>query len=201
MGVKLTFLSLWTPKFIINRELEKVSKITTQSLKEILRIYAPKTSIKDDVLKTVGGIEGKRDAMGKQHAILVNALVEALGEETAVKMGRETMFKVGKQLGSQNRNRLNVGNSKSDLIKAAKIMYRVLGIDFNVDWLGPEQADLVVHRCALAKNYSKVTCEVLSATDEGVVNGLNPNLTMKFDKTITSGCNACTARIERKHQP
>jgi hypothetical protein len=201
MGLKLTFLSWWTPKFIINRELDKVSNATTQSLKEISHIYAPNILDKDEVSEKISGIDGKREAMAKQHAILVNALVEALGEETAVKVGRETMFRVGKQLGIQNRTRLNVGNCKDDLVKAAKIMYRVLGIDFNVEWLGPEQADLVVHRCALAKNYSEVTCEVLSATDEGVVNGLNPNLTMKFGKTITGGCNVCTARIERKHQP
>jgi hypothetical protein len=79
-------------------------------------------------------------------------------------------------------------------------MYRVLGINFNIEWLGPNQALLTVDRCALAKNYSEVTCKVLSATDEGVVSGLNPKIMMKFEKTITGGCDVCTARVERKHQ-
>jgi hypothetical protein len=77
-------------------------------------------------------------------------------------------------------------------------MYHVLGITFNVEWLGPNQALLTVDRCALAKNYSKLTCEVLSATDEGVVNGLNSNIIMKFEKMITDGCKVCTAKIDRK---
>ena len=201
MGAKLTFLSWWTPKFVINRELDEVSNITIQALKETLRIHAPNASVKDEKADTVTSIDKKRAAMANQHANLVNALVQALGKETAVKVGRETLFKVGKQLGSQNRNRLNVGDSQGDLVKAAKIMYHVLGINFNVERQGPNQAILTVNRCALAKNYSELTCAVLSATDEGVVNGLNPNIIMKFEKTITGGCNVCTAKIERKHHP
>jgi hypothetical protein len=200
MGAKLAFLSWWTPKFVISRELDKVSKVTTQALKEILRINAPDFPVKDEVADLVRSINERRDDMANQHTILVNALVEALGQETAVKVGREAMFKVGKQLGSQSRIRLNIGDSQGDLVKAAKIMYRVLGINFNVEWLGTNQAILTVNRCALAQKYSELACEVLSATDEGVVNGLNPNITMRFEKTITSGCKVCTAKIERKHK-
>ena len=200
MGAKLAFLSWWTPKFVISRELDEVSNVTTQALKETLRIHAPNSSVEDEVADSARSIDEKRDAMAKQHAILVNALVEALGKEMAVKVGREALFMVGKQLGSQSRRRLNVGDSQGDLFRAAKIMYRVLGINFNVEWLGPNQAVLTVDRCALAKNYSELTCKVLSATDEGVVNGLNPKIMMKFETTITGGCNVCTAKIERKHQ-
>jgi hypothetical protein len=198
MGVKLAFLSLWTPNFVISRELDKVSNVTTQALKETLLIHAPNASVNDEGTDTTRSIEEKRDAMAKQHMNLVNKLVEALGEEAAVNVGREALFKVGKQLGSQNRKRLKVGNSQGDLVKAAKIMYRVLGINFNVQWLGPNQATLTVERCALANNYSELTCQILSATDEGAVNGLNPYTTMKFEKTITGGCNVCIAKIERK---
>jgi hypothetical protein len=199
MGAKLNFLSWWTPKFVISRELDEVSNVTNQALKETLRIHAPNFSVKDEVADFAMSINEKRDAMANRNTVLVNALVEALGREIAVKVGREALFNVGKQLGSQSRSRLNVGNSQGDLEKAARIMYRVLGINFNVEWLGTNQAILTVDRCALARNYSELACEVLSATDEGVVNGLNPNVTMKFEKTITGGCNVCTAKIERKH--
>ena len=200
MGAKLSLLSWWTPKFVISRELDEVSKVTTQALKETLSYHAPNRTIKEELLEAGRSIDEKRNAMASQHTILVSALVEALGHDAAVKVGREALFKVGKQLGSENRRRLNVGDSQCDLVKAAKIMYRVLGINFNVKWLEPNQAVLTVDRCALAKNYSELTCEVLSATDEGVVNGLNPNVTMKFEKMITSGCKVCTAKIERKQK-
>jgi predicted ArsR family transcriptional regulator len=150
-------------------------------------------------VQSLKNIDEKRAAMAKQHAVLVEALVEALGREAAVKVGREALFTAGEQLGSRNRQRLGV-DSPSDLVKAAKIMYNVLGINFKVEWLGPNQGTLTVDRCALAENYTELTCEVLSATDEGVIHGLNPNMTMKFEKTLTDGCNVCTAKIERKNQ-
>ena len=137
--------------------------------------------------------------MAKRHNVLVNALAEALGREAAVKVAREALFKVGLQLGSQNRSKLGVGDSQGDLVKAAKIMYNILGISFNVEWLGPKHAILTVDQCTLAQNYSELTCEVLSATDEGVVQGLNPNMSMKFEKRITCGCKVCTAKIERRN--
>ena len=202
MGLKLAFLSWWTPKFIISRQLDAVSAATTKALEDVLFAHASISSVRvavDDG-KSLGAICGKRAAMARQHTIMVDALVEALGRETAVKVGREALFKVGEQFGRQNRVRLGVGDSKGDLVRAARIMYRVLDINFKVEWLGPEQAKLTVNRCALASNYSELTCEVLSATDEGAVNGLNPNMHMKFEQRITGGCKFCTAKIERSRQ-
>lgn len=200
MGVKLSLLSWWTPKFVISRELDNVEALTIQALKETLRIHAPNTSIKaPQAMVMLESIDEKRAAMAKRHNVLVDALAEALGREAAVKVAREALFKVGVQLGNQNRSKLGVGDSQGDLVKAAKIMYNILGISFSVEWLGPKHAILTVDRCALAQNYSELTCEVLSATDEGVVQGLNPNMSMKFEKRITGGCKVCTAKIDRRN--
>ncbi len=46
MGVKLTFLSLWMPKYAISRELDAISDLTIQALKEVLRNHSPDTSVK-----------------------------------------------------------------------------------------------------------------------------------------------------------
>ena len=200
MGIKLSILSWWTPKFVISRELSNVQALTVQALKETLRTHAPNTSVEAEVAENFGNIDEKRAAMAKQHTVLVEKLIEALGHEEAVRLGKEELFRVGVQLGSQNRRRLGVGDSKKDLVKAAKIMYRVLGINFSLKWDGPAQATLTVDRCALAQNYSELTCEVLSATDEGVIQGLNPDMSMKFEKWMTSGCKVCTAKIQRSNQ-
>jgi hypothetical protein len=200
MHLKLTLLSLWIPSYFLNKELDSVSSLTSKALKETLHIYAPNFKVATQKVQSLRNIDEKRAAMAKQHTVLVEALVEALGQETAVKVGRDALFKVGEQLGSKNRIKLGIGDSPPDLKKAAKVMYKVLGIDFRVEWLGPKHGTLTVDRCALAENYTELTCEVLSATDEGVIHGLNPNITMKFTKTLTSGCNVCTAKIERKNQ-
>jgi hypothetical protein len=200
MGVKLALLSLWMPKYLLIRELKAVSQTTTQALIGVLRANAPNAQLKIESPNLAGSIDEKRAAMAKQHTVLVDALAEALGQDVAVKVGREALFQVGEQLGRQNRVRLGVGESSKDLVKAAKIMYRVLGINFNVEWHGPNNAVVTVDRCALAQNYSELTCEVLSATDEGVVHGLNPRMNMKFEGHITGGCKVCTAIIERRNQ-
>lgn len=199
MGVKLTLLSWWMPKYVLSRELSHVSDLTNQALKETLRVHAPNAQVEAAPPESFG-IDEKRAAMARQHATFVDALAEALGEESAVKVGREALFAVGEQLGKQNRLRLGVGDSPGDLVKAAKVMYRVLGIDFKVEWSGQNQATLTVDRCALAENYSELTCKVLSATDEGVIKGLNPQMSMNFEKHLTGGCKLCTAKIERRQQ-
>ena len=201
LGIKLALLSFWMPKYLLSRELSVVSNKTTQALKEALRVHAPNAQVKNESPPLVGSIDEKRVAMAKQHAVLVDSLVGALGQEVAVQVGREALFAIGEELGKQNRVRLGVGNSPADLMKAAKIMYRVLGINFNVEWQDPNNATVKVDRCALAQNYSELTCQVLSATDEGVVHGLNPHMNLKFESQITGGCKVCTAKITRRKQP
>lgn len=200
MGVKLALLSLWMPKYLLSRELTSVSKTTTQALIGVLQANTPTAQLKIESPNLAGSIDEKRAAMAKQHNVLVDALAEALGQDVAVKVGREALFQVGAQLGRQNRVRLGVGGSSEDLVKAAKIMYRVLGINFNVEWNGPNNAVVTVDRCALAQNYSELTCKVLSATDEGVVHGLNPSMNLKFESHIPGGCKVCTAKITRSNQ-
>ena len=120
--------------------------------------------------------------MAQTHAKLVEALEAAVGHDKAVALGRESLFSVGVNLGKQTRSKLGVGDNPKDLIKAAKILYRILGIEFHLEWLDESNAVAIINRCALAEQYSKLTCEVLSATDEGVIKGLQPNVTMQFQR-------------------
>ena len=140
-------------------------------------------------------LKEQRAIMAQTHAKLVAQLVANVGHARAVKVGREALFAVGENLGRQTRSRLGVGNSSKDLIRAAKILYRVLGIDFSLDWIHGSNAVAIINRCALAEQYNKLTCEILSATDEGVIKGLQPNVIMNFQEYMTSGCKSCRAII------
>jgi hypothetical protein len=106
------------------------------------------------------------------------------------------LFAVGVNLGKQTRSKLGVGDNPKDLIRAAKILYRILGIEFRLQGLDLTSANVIINRCALAQQYSKLTCKVLSATDEGVIKGLQPNATMQFKKYMTSGCQTCIVDIQ-----
>jgi hypothetical protein len=199
MGLRLALLEKWTPNYILNRELYRVTSITESALLETLKTRAPEASLKTlDAKKSAKSLEEKRDNMAKQQVLLVDALVQALGKDEAVAAGRKALFEAGKLLGLETRRRLGAGENIEDLVRAAKILYRILGIQFNIEWHTPTHATLTVDRCALAKDYTEVACLVLSATDEGVVEGLDSGMQMHFKDRIANGCSKCTAEITSK---
>ena len=195
MGLKLLILSLWTPKYIIRKELENISDRTTTTLEALMSKYAVEKTDTRNQKQQRSSIQEQRKAMAQTHAKLVEKLEAAVGHEDAVRLGREALFSVGQDLGIQARRRLGVSDKPKDLTRAAKILYRILGIKFHVEWLDNSNAKAIIDQCALSQQYSKLTCEVLSATDEGVMKGLQPNVTMKFREYMTSGCKTCRADI------
>ncbi len=167
------------------------------ALRELVSKYVAKSvdNTNEKQQQSSKSVEEQRTIMAQTQAKLVNMLATGVGNEEAVKLGREALFLVGQNLGKQVRSRLGVNDNPEDLAKAAKILYRVLGIEFHLEWHDQSSATLIIDRCALADQYSKLTCEVLSATDEGVINGLQPEVTMKFKEYMTSGCKNCRANI------
>lgn len=195
MGFRLLILSWWTPECVIRRELENISDRTIGALTELVYKYAAKVEIASQKKQQSLSIQEQRAIMAQTHTKLVETLVAMVGQEEAVILGREALFSVGLNVGELTRNKLGVGDNPKDLTKAAKILYRILGIEFHLEWLDNSNATAIIDRCALAEQYSKLTCEVLSATDEGVISGLQPNVTMKFKEYMTSGCQNCRACI------
>jgi hypothetical protein len=198
LGLRLRLLSWWTPKSIIYRELVRVDTLTTDALEDLLNKYSSNKKEgkpnKEVILKE--SVEKRRDLMASKHVLLVTSLVAILGKEEALRFGRETMFKVGENLGRETGQKLGVGGSIKDLIRAAKVLYRILGIEFEVEIKGPASAVLIINRCVLSTKYSELTCQILSATDEGVIRGLNANIKMRFTERMTSGLTKCKATIE-----
>jgi hypothetical protein len=198
LGLRLRLFSWWTPKSIIYRELVRVDTLTTDALEDLLLKHSSINKEEEPKKETVSkeSVDNKRELMASKHVDLVTSLVDILGKEEAIRLGRETMFKVGENLGRETGQMLGVGRSIKDLIRAAKILYRILGIEFEVEIKGPASAVLIINRCALSTKYSELTCQILSATDEGVIRGLNKNIKMRFTERMTSGLTKCKAIIE-----
>jgi hypothetical protein len=146
-------------------------------------------------VKPEGNLDDRRAAMASAHNGRVGALVEALGMEKAVELGRQALFPVGVVLGREAKARLGVGESRADLERAARVLYRALGIHFTLEDAADGTMLMRVDRCALASQYTTEACAILSAADEGVVAGLNPRLTMRFEQRMTDGPAECLARI------
>jgi len=196
MSIRLKIASFWLPDFILKRGLDNVAKNTIEVLNDVIRRYTPwrmeEITEQDEGLK--GTVEKRRSIMANAHNKRVKVLIEELGYEEAVKIARKSMFDVGYQLGQDARRRLGVGNSFEDLEAAAKILYKILGIEFKIqNKVG--NIIMVVNRRALSKYYTREACIVLSAADEGVVCGLNENMKMQFKERITEGASECIACI------
>lgn len=199
MGLKLDLLSLWMPDFIMKKEIKIIAEVTIRELDRLMEenshsqnSHSPLKSLPTP--KIEGSSRNRRIEMASAHEQRVKLLIQVLGRDKAIELGRAALFRTGQELGSQLKGRLGVGESLTDLIKAARILYRVLGIDFAVQKTN-DTIFLVVNRCQLADYYSSDTCRVLSATDEGVVQGLNPHISMKFNQRMAAGASCCLAPI------
>lgn len=198
MSLKLRAASKWVPEKVLLRELARVAEVTIAALDNLLEEHAPGTpeDLRGRDPPMAGSLDQRRAAMAAAHNARVDALVDALGREEAVRVGRSAMAPVGERLGREARERLSVGDGLDDLLRAARVLYRVLGISFVVEETPGGGTWMRVDRCALAEHYTEYACLVLSAADEGVVRGLNPRVTMTFRERITAGRSECLADLE-----
>jgi predicted ArsR family transcriptional regulator len=194
MSLRLAIASAYLPKRTIRKELLHVEQATNAALDEAIGAsvsgYLPRTLAEDD-----SRLEELRDRMARGHKERVAVLVEALGRERAVEVARLALFQAGTELGREAREKLSVRDEPGDLRKAAKVLYRVLGIEFTMSY-EDRRGEMRVHRCALARLYDSSTCEVLCATDEGVVHGLSERAELKFTQHLTSGKPECVAEFK-----
>lgn len=199
MGIRLKILSLWVPNFVLKKGLDELAKKTIEGLQDLLNQYGIENLEKNPKINTIlkGNINETRISMAIAHNNHVKALIDNLGHENAVKVGRIAMFNVGYKIGQRLRLILGVGEDIEDLEIVAKILYKILAIDFKLENKDGNYI-MIVNRCFLSKYYSYVTCLILSAVDEGIVKGLNNNIKLKFEKRITEGESECIACINEE---
>lgn len=193
MGVKLTIFSYWMLDYLLIPLLDNISMVTMNCLDELIKEYAPeKLGILNEVILK-GNLTERRCEMAEGHNIRVKYLAETLGDSKATILARETLYQVGLKLGREARERLGVTDNIDDLIKAATILYKVLGIKFHIN---KDEDILIIYKCSLTNYYTSLTCKILSAVDEGVVHGLNTKMTMKFKERITEDAENCIACLQ-----
>jgi hypothetical protein len=89
--------------------------------------------------------------------------------------------------GQDLRNRLHIETWK-EAVTALKIIYKLIGIDFQYDSLG----EFVISQCFFSKHYSGRVCELISSLDEGIAAGLSGGGKLYFKQRLTEGCSCCT---------
>jgi len=194
MSLRLNLVSIWMPRSMMAREIERIRASTDAALDALLAQYVPGAVVENPRI-AVRNLEDRRAAMAQGHERKVRTLVESLGRERAIGLGREALFHTGLALGKDAKVRLKVNDTRGDMLKAARVLYHILGIEV-VIVSGPEGERMEVIRCSLSPHYSRDACSILSAVDEGTFKGLCPGAGLQFMRSITDGSPRCVAILD-----
>lgn len=102
----------------------------------------------------------------------------------------DSMWRNAYALGQSLRRWLGV-RTRGEALRAARIAYRMIGIDLTAD----EHGAVVVDRCAFAAWYSPRVCHLMSSLDAGLIAGLTNGGRLTFSERITEGKPRCLASI------
>ena len=110
MSLKLRASRLYTPRSVLERELDRVAKLTIAALDGLLEEHVPEVlpDIRSGDPPYKGHLEDRRRAMAEAHRRRVAPLVATLGKDEAITKGREVMFPVGQRLGAEARARFGL---------------------------------------------------------------------------------------------
>ncbi len=196
MSFRLMLVSLYFGRSAQRSNLLSVEQVTNSALDSVLKQNV--SGYKPPPLEIVSrDLEAIRLRMAKGHKERIRILTGAVGKEKGTALARAALFGAGRALGENAKSRLGVKDTNKDLERAAKLIYRILGIDIEMAF-DESGGRMRVTRCALSKEYDEEACVVMSATDEGMISGLSGRATMKFKDHIPGGALCCTARIEFK---
>jgi hypothetical protein len=81
--------------------------------------------------------------------------------------------------------------TREDALRAARLLYRILGIDFH----GTPTGEVRIDACSFSRLYSPATCAIMSGMDEGFLAGLAGAGTLEFITRITEGSECCRGRF------
>ncbi len=120
---------------------------------------------------------------------------EAGGNKDLVKACRELGFKQGDKV----RREFSVDeNNFSDTLKVIRFANRLFGMNSKIVEKNGLKAKTRTTQCSWAGNddWNSKPCGALSAWEIGLVEGLNPNVKVKFLKRMSQGDDCCEARYE-----
>jgi len=119
--------------------------------------------------------------------------------EEAMRRGREKEVRLrlrdnAYRLGQQLRHDLKLG--PADVMRAGRLVYRMLGIDFR----GNDEGTIVISRCFFSAHYSSEVCRLISSLDEGLLLGLANGGAFTFHQRMTDGAECCRAHLAMQRE-
>ncbi len=209
MNLRLAVASAYVPGFVRRKRLRQLLRrsaeafgarapdITRKSYRSGLRTFAVFTAQQAEMAYWGGGGEraqpGSRGAGDRGERAGGGAGGGSRRGADGVTSVRARLRTVGAELGEEIGRTLGI-RGHAEVMRAAHIVYRMLGIDFE----GGADGRIVVRRCGFSGVYSPPVCALVSGLDEGLLAGLAQAAGAKgghldFTSRITEGFDRCAA--------
>ncbi len=181
MNVVLRLLQLYFPGFIKKQKLEQLFTITAHAF----GCEAPSTQ----------GLTFEQCL--QKYALFTQQQTERhLKDSSDINNLKKNLYQKAYQLGKELRKEFGITTSK-EFILMSKIIYNMLGIDFNSS---SSQNEIIINHCFFSQYYSPEICQVISSLDEGIAAGLSGGGNLCFHQRITEGYNCCRANLVFKEE-
>lgn len=102
----------------------------------------------------------------------------------------QRLYRNAAELGQLSRRLLRLGTVQ-DVMAIARVLYRILDIDFQ----GDARGEVVINSCYFSRFYSSQVCRLMSAMDRGLLAGLSNGGELTFTSRITEGQPCCHAHF------
>ena len=181
MNLRLALASIWLPRRVKRRKLAQLLRRTAEAF------GAPVPNVRDQ-----SPAECLRTFAAFSNVQAERALAGSAPQAEAV---AARLRAAARELGDEIRRELGIGNMNEGM-RAAWLLYRTLGIDFD----GEADGGISIRRCYFADWYSPRVCAFMSALDEGVLAGLMGEGRLEFAGRITDGRHRCSAMFRAAAQ-
>jgi hypothetical protein len=175
MNLRLLALKIYIPAFIKKKKLDELFQLTAHAF----GCEAPKRK---------GNSYNERL---KSYAMFTRCKAEiCLQEEKKLKEVKTRLFQSAYRLGRKIRRKFCL-RSPNEIMEMSRILYRILGIDFE----GTTCGDVTIKSCLFSNYYSPRICQLISSLDEGLAAGLSEGGRLSFSQRITEDKDCCKARF------
>ena len=133
----------------------------------------------------------------ERYAMFTTSYAErALADRSDTDAVARRLWSTAHALGESLSRRLGV-RTRGEALRAARVAYRMLGIDLWAD----QHGSVAVDRCPFASWYSPDMCRLMSSLDAGLIAGLTRGGRLTFSERITEGRPRCLAAISWQEGP
>jgi hypothetical protein len=178
MSIRLFLAEMYLPVFMRKRELKVLFALTAAAFG-----------------RTAPSLTGlSLDECLIEFARFTKTCVDEMGDrEEGDDTVQERLFQKALEYGKLWRKRFGV-TTPSDVMRAGRILYRAIGIDFR----GTDRGFIDISECFFSRFYSPATCRVISSLDAGIMAGLSAGNLLSFTQRITEGCDSCKGQMTMK---